>query len=281
MPTLFDLPTRVRRPSLSQLAPALAALGALGVESLTVALVYTLQSAWLYASGTFLLRNAEPVTILGYAFATLFAFGSARWRGVSAAVGLFAVIWIEQFWLSVPGRQTFCDRSGTPCDLVAIAWPQLWPPLLGIALGILAMRAVRQGGPGSSALALGIGSFALSASLARIAFAPFLGFNPLGDAASGAINTVIAVQLAGALAAGLVVGIFGRRWLRDAFILLVFFVGPWSPQLRRFQDVPRPFILAIDWQLFTPVGYALVAVLGVGISAVAARYRATRVPTIP
>lgn len=110
---------------------------------------------------------------------------------------------------------------------------------------------------------------------------PFLGFNPVGEAARGAIDTVIAVQLAGALAAGLVVGIFGRRRLLDALLLLVFFIGPWSAQLRTFQDLTRPFIFAIDWQSVIPVGYALVALVFLGVGSAAARYRATRVPTIP
>lgn len=157
-PAVFDVAAQLQRPSVHAMAPALAALGALGVESLTVALIRTLQSAWLYATGTYLLRNMEAFTVLGYALAALFAFGSARWRGIIAAVALFAVLWIEQFWLSLPGRQTFCDRSGTPCDFTLIAWPQLWPQLLGIAIGILAVRAVRHGSPGISALALGVGS---------------------------------------------------------------------------------------------------------------------------
>ena len=281
MPALFDLPARVRRPSLSQMAPLLAALGALGVESLTVAIIRTLQSAWLYASGTFLLRNMEPATVLGYALATVFAFGSARSRGVVAAVALFAVIWIEQFWLSVPGRQVFCERSGASCDFAAVAWPQLWPQLLGILLGILAARTVRHGVRGIAALALGIGVLALSFSLARIAFVPFLGFYPVGEAGRDAINTVIAVQVLAALAAGLVLGTFGRRHALDALVIVVYFIGPWSPQLRVPDVFYGGFMFFKDWQTVIPVGYALVALIGLGVGAVVARYRATRVPTIP
>ena len=101
-PAVFGIAAGLRRPAVPAMAPVLAAIGALGVESLAVAAFRTLQSAWLYAFGTFLLRSGTPDTILGYALATLFAFGSARWRGVVAAVGLFAVIWGEQFWLSGP-----------------------------------------------------------------------------------------------------------------------------------------------------------------------------------
>ena len=263
------------------MAPVLAAVGALGVESLTVAVIRTLQSGWLYASGTFLLRTAEPATVLGYALATLFAFGSARWRGVAAAVALFVSIWIEQFWIAAPGRQTFCDRSGTSCDFLAIAWPQLWPPLVGIMLGMLAARAARQGPRGIAALALGIGAFALSALLARIAFVPFLGLYPLGEAGGAAIGTVIAVQLFGAVVAGLVVGMFGRRHLFDALVIVVYFLGPWSPQLRIPDRFYGGFHLASDWQLFVPVGYAAVTLLALAAGSVAARYRATSVPTIP
>lgn len=263
------------------MGPAFAALGALGVESLTVAVIRTLQSGWLYASGTLLLRNAEPATVLGYALAMLFAFGSARWRGSAAAVALFVSIWIEQFWISAPGRQTFCDRSGTSCDFLAIAWPQLWPPLLGIMLGMLAARAVRQGPRGIAALALGIGAFALSAVLARIAFVPFLGWYPLGEAGGAAIGAVIAVQLLGAVVAGLVVGTFGRRHVIDALVIVVYFLGPWSPQLRIPDRSYGGFHLASDWRLFVPVGYAVVALLALAAGSVAARYRAARVPTIP
>jgi hypothetical protein len=263
------------------MAPALAALGALGVESLTFATIRTVQSVGLYTSGNYLLRNIEPLTVLGYALGMVFAFGSARWRGAVAAVGLFVAMWVEQFWLSAPALQTFCDRNGTPCDLAAIAWPQLWPQLLGIALGLLAVRAVRQGGPRIAALALGIGVFALSFSVGRLAFVPFLGFAPLGEAARGAVNTVIGVQLLGAAVAGLIIGALGKRRAIDAFVLVIYFVGPWSPQLRAPDLFYGPFILAIDWQFFIPVGYALAAMVGLASGAAAARYRATRIPTIP
>ena len=263
------------------MAPVLVAVCALGVESLTVALVRTVQSAGLYASGTYLLRNNEPITVLGYALATVFAFGSARWRGVLATVALSAVLWTEQFWLTVPGRQTFCERSGTSCDLASIAWPQLWPEVLGIALGLVALRAVRQGRPGIAALALGIGAFTLSFSVARLVFVPFLGVAPVGDAARGAINTVISGQLLGALAAGLVIGALGKRHVVDALVLVIYFLGPWSPQLRVPDVFYTGFRIEKDWQAVIPVGYALVAILGLAIGAVVTRYRATRVPTTP
>ena len=263
------------------MAPALAAVGALGVNSLAVAVIRSAQSVGLYATGTFLLRTNEPPTIAGHALAVLFAFGAARWRGVFAAVALFGALWIEQFWLSLPGRQTFCERSATPCDLVSQAWPQLWPQLLGMALGLVALRAVRHGGRGIAALALGIGVFTLSFSVARLAFVPFLGFAPLGEAARGATNTIIGGQLVGALAAGTVLGWFGKRHVTDAIILVVYFIGPWSPQLRAPDLFHRPFDIAIDWPFFIPVGYMLVALIGLALGVIGARYRATRLPTIP
>jgi hypothetical protein len=278
---VFDFAARLRRPQVTRMSPALGAVGALGVQALTNAAFRTVQSAWLYASGTYLVRSAEPSTVLGFALATIFAFGSARWRGVIAAVALFGALWLEQFWLELPGRQRSCDRGGSGCDLASLAWPQVWPQLLGIALGILALRAVRRGRPGVAALAIGVAVSTLSFSIGRLAFIPLLGPFPVGDAARGAINTVIGAQLVGALAAGLVIGAFGKRHGLDALLLVVFFIGPWSPQLRVPDLFIRPFILAIDWPLFTPVGYALVALLGLAIGAATARYRATRVPTIP
>jgi hypothetical protein len=278
---VFDFAARLRRPSVTRMSPALGAVGALGVQALTNAAFRTVQSAWLYASGTYLMRNAEPITVLGFALATIFAFGSARWRGVIAAVALFGAFWLEQFALSAPGRQTFCERSGSPCDWVAIYWPQLWPQLLGIALGLLALRAVRQGGPGVAALAIGVAVSTLSFSVGRLAFIPLLGPFPVGDAARGAINTVIGMQILGALAAGAVVGTFGRRHVLDAVILVLFFIGPWSPQLRVPDVFYGGFHIERDWQTVTPVVFALVALLGLAIGALQRRYRAVSVPTIP
>lgn len=278
---MFGITAGLRRPAVPAMAPVLAAIGALGVESLAVAAIRTLLLADYYAFGTRLPRTVELVTVVGYALAMLFAFGSARWRGVVASVGLFGIIWGEQFWLGLPGRLIFCERSGIPCDLLALAWPDLWPKLLGIAIGVVAARVVRQGAPGVMALALSVGLFALSFPIGRIAFVPFLGQSPVGEAAGGAINTIIAVQLVGALAGGLVAGFFGKRRILDGLVLALYFIGPWWPQLLTFRDSPRPLILAIDWQLLTPVGYALVAVLGLALGAVVARYRATSVPTIP
>ena len=263
------------------MAPILAGVGALGVESLTVAFVQTAQSAWLYATGTFFLRNAEPQIALAYAFAIVFAFGSARRRGVVAAIALLGLVYIEQAVLNVPGRQTFCERSGSPCDWVAVYWPQVRPQLAGIALGLLAVRSVRRGARGSAALAIGIAAFGLSFSVGRLAFVPFLGAAPVGDAARDAANIVIGTQILGALAAGLVCGAFGKRHIIDAAILVGYFVGPWSPQLRVPDLFYTGFHIEQDWRLVVPVGDALVALLGLAIGSIGSRYRTTSIPTIP
>lgn len=280
-PAVFDLATRLRRPVVPAMAPVLAGVGALGVESLTVAVIRTVQSVGLYTTGTYLLHNSEPVLALSYALATVFAFGSARWRGVLAAVGLLAIVFVEQSVLNAPGRQTFCERSGSPCDWVSLYWPQLWPELLGIAVGILAVRAVRQGGPGIAAAAIGVAVFALSFSVGRLAFVPFLGVAPVGDAGREAANIVIGVELLGALAAGYVIGRLGRRHVLDAVIVVAYFIGPWSPLLRTPDLFYGGFHIERDWQLVVPVGYALVALVGLGIAVARRRYFATRIPTIP
>ncbi|MEP7004010.1 MAG: hypothetical protein ABI888_05660 [Chloroflexota bacterium] len=279
-PTAFDLAARARRPAVTAMMPALVAVGALGVASLTVALVRTIQSAGVYATGTYLVRSSESVTIVGYAAATVFAFGSARWRGVAASVTLFAVMWIQQFWLGASGRQIFCERSGISCDFLTFAWPGIWPQLVGIAFGLAAVRLVRHGAPGIAALALGAGVTAISSALGRLAFVPFLGTAPLGDDSRAAVNTIIIVALIGALAAGLVLGAFGRRHVLDALIVIAYFVGPWSPQLATLRDSPRPFILGIDWQLFVPVGYAIAAVVGLAIGVALARLRHPEASTV-
>jgi hypothetical protein len=281
IPAVFDLAARSRRPVAPAMAPLLAGIGALGVESLTVAVIRTVQSAGLYATGTYPLRNSEPVLVVGYALAIIFAFGVARWRGATAAIGLFAIILIEQAVLNAPGRQTFCERSGSPCDWAAIYWPQLWPELLGITVGILAVRAVRHGGPGIAALALGIAVFVLSFSVGRLAFVPFLGAAPVGEAGREAANVVVVAELLGALAAGYVIGRFGRRHVFDAAVLIVYFLGPWSPQLRVPDLFFGGFHLEKDWQVVIPVGYALAGLIGLAVAVLQRRYFATSIPTIP
>jgi hypothetical protein len=282
-PAAFDLAARLKRPAVPAMNPALAAVGALGVQSLTVALVQTVVSAVvLVGPWTSLPRVHEPAIVLGYALATVFAFGSARWRGVLAAVALFAVITASGFWSNASGLQLFCERSGAPCDWAALYWPQLWPELLGIALGLLALRGVRQGGPGIAALAVAVGVSTLAFPIGRLAFVPFLGRMPVGPSATGAINTIIGFELLGALAAGVVLGSFGKRHLFDALILIVSLIGPWVAQLfmpNRFP--PGGFVLWRDWQIVVPVGYALMALAGMAVGLRLTRYRATRVPTIP
>jgi len=281
IPAVFDLAARARRPSVHRMTPALAALGALGVESLTSASIHSVQGVSVFLFGVFPFRSAEPITVAAYGLGTLFAFGSARWRGVAAAVILFAILWIEQFGLSIPARQTFCQLSGTTCDLWALAFAGLWPQLVGVVLGILAGRAVHQGAPGISALVLGVGVGSLAFPVARLAIVPFVGANPTGPSAYEALNWIIAAQALGAAALGLVVGLFGRWRVADAIVIGIFYLGPWLPQLRTFQDVPRPFALAVDWMLMTPVLYAAVALIALLISSIAPRYFATSTPTIP
>lgn len=279
IPAVFDLAARARRPSVRLMSPALAALGAVGAQSLTTALFHTAQGVYVF--GIILFRGQEPITVIAFAVGALFAFGSARWRGVGAAIVLFAVLWIEQFWLAIPGNQLFCERSGTRCDLVATAFAGLWPQVLGIALGLVAGRVVRQGAPGISGLAVGVGLAGLALPVARLAIIPFVGPNPTGESGFYALNWIIAAQTLGAAVLGLVLGYFGRWRIADAVVIAAFFLGPWLPQLRTFQDAPRPFIFAIDWTLWTPVLYAAVALLALATGAVIARYFATRTPTIP
>jgi hypothetical protein len=231
-PAVFDLAARARRPSVHRMTPALAALGALGVESMTSAFIHSVQGASVLLFGSVPFRATEAISVAAYAVGLLFAFGSARWRGAVAAVLLFAVLWVEQFWLSIPARQAFCAQSGTSCDLLALAWPGLWPELLGVALGILAGRAVRQVAPGLSAVVLGIGVAGLAFPLARAAIVPFLGANATGHAGSEALNWIIAAQALGAAALGLVVGLFGRWRAADAIVVAAFYIGPWLPQVR-------------------------------------------------
>lgn len=281
IPFVFDLATRARRPSVGRMSPALAALGALGARSLATALALSVQGGSVLAFGVFPFRSIDAITVVAVGVGIAFAFGSARWRGVIAAVLLFGILWIEQFWLAIPGNQLFCERSGTRCDLLASAVAGLWPPILGTGLGLVAGRMVRPGAPGISALAVGVGLTALAFAIVRLAIVPFVGSSPTGQSAREALNWIVAAQALGAAVLGLVVGYFGRWRVADVVLIAVFFVGPWLPQLRTFQDVPRPFNFAIDWTLVTPLLYAAIALLVFAAGSVAARYFATRTPTMP
>jgi len=281
IPFVFDLAGRARRPAVLRMSPALAALGALGARSLTTALAFSIQGAFVLAFGIFPFRAPEAITVVAVAVGVALAFGSARWRGVGAAVLLFAILWIEQFWLAIPGNLLFCERSGTRCDLWATAFAGLWPQVLGIVVGLVAGRLVSRGAPGISALAVGVGLTTLAFAIVRLAILPFVGSSPTGQSAREALNWIIAVEALGAAVLGLVVGYYGRRRVPDVVLIAVFFVGPWLPQLRTFQDAPRPLIFAIDWPLVTPVLYAAVALLGLAVGSIATRYFATRTPTIP
>jgi hypothetical protein len=281
IPFVFDLAGRARHPAVLRMSPALAAVGAFGARSLTSALAFSIQGTFVLAFGVFPFRGPEAITVVAVAIGVAFAFGSARWRGVGAAVVLFAMLWIEQFWLAVPGNLLFCERSGTRCDLWATALAGLWPLLLGTAVGLVAGRLVRPGASGISALGVGLGLTGLAYAIVRLAILPFVGTTPIGQSALEALNWIIAVQALGTAVLGVVVGYFGRWRVADVTLIVVFYLGPWLPQLRTFQDAPRPFISAIDWTLATPVLYATLAPLGWVAGTVAVRYFATRTPTIP
>ncbi len=140
---------------------------------------------------------------------------------------------------------------------------------------------MRPGVAGISAFAVGLGLAGLAFPIARLAIVPFVGANPTGQSAFDALNWVIAAQTLGAAVLGLVVGYVGRWRAVDAVLIAVFYLGPWLPQLRTFQDAPRPFNVAIDWTLGTPLLYAAVALLALAAGAVRARYFATSTPTMP
>jgi hypothetical protein len=284
IPAVFDLAGRARRPVVARMAPALAALGALGAEALTSALLRSAQGAVVLVSGTFPFRSTEFITVVAYAVGVLFAFGSARWRGVAAVVLLFALLWSEQFALATLGNLVFCERSGTSCDLLSRALAGVWPQLLGVVVGVAAGRAVRQGTAGIAALALGIGVASLAFPIMRVAIIPFVGANPTGQPGYLALIWVIAAQALGAAVLGLVAGRFGRRTAVDALVIAAFYIGPWLPQIRYWTEQTPPgrgFILEMDWMLVVPIGYAAVALLGLWAGSVVPRYFATRTPTIP
>ena len=273
VPGLFELAARVRRPHVPAMPAWQAALGALGVEALIVAAMMTLQSAMVFASGQFLIRSRDPVTVVAYAAALVFARGAGRLRGALAAIALFAALWAGQFWVSIPGQLRFCQGAGRSCDLMAIAFGQVWPIAFGIVIGFFAHRAVRTGPPGHAALALGVGVSALVVPIARLGLMPFVGPAPTGQAAADAFRWFIGLQIIGAFAGGAIAGRFGRRHAIHALVLAVYFVGPWLPQLYMLRDTPRGvgFELARDWQLYTPVLYAAAAVVGVVLGAISAR----------
>ncbi len=266
------------------MVPALAALGALGAEALTTALLRSVQGAVVLMTGIFPFRSMESITVVAYAVGTLFAFGSGRWRGAAAAVLLFSVLWSEQFALSIPGSQLFCERTGTRCDLLALAFGGVWPQLLGIAIGIALGRAVRQGAPRIAGLAVGVGIAGLAFPIARLAIVPFVGPIPSGTAAQDALSWIIGAEALGAAALGLVAGRFGRRTIVDALIIAGFYLGPWLPQIRVWLQQSPPalgFVFERDWQLIVPIGYVVVALLGLAVGARVRDQQALSTPTTP
>ncbi|MFN2521366.1 MAG: hypothetical protein ABR525_10015, partial [Candidatus Limnocylindria bacterium] len=219
-------------------------------------------------------RQAEAITVVATAVAIVFAYGSARWRGVLAAVLLIGLLWTEQFWLSLPGRQLFCTQAGTSCDVLGSALAQLWPASLGILVGIAGRRIARPKGRGVSALAVGLGLATVVSSLGRLASVPFVGFTPVGAIAATAIDWTIGAAFIGAVIIGLVVGLFGQRLMTDVSLIALFYVGPWLPQLRLARDrfpPGRPFLLELDWPSLTPPVFAVTALLAIVVGVLVRR----------
>jgi hypothetical protein len=97
--------------------------------------------------------------------------------------------------------------------------------------------------------------------------------SPRALSAAVAFQWIIAAQAVGAFVAGALIGALGRRAVLNAVLVVAFFVGPWTPQIRTLGESPRPFILSIDWQLFIPVGYAALSVVGIIIAVAGRRWR--------
>ncbi len=279
LPGLVGRPARIRLPTVPLASPWLAAVSALGVSSLVSAIIGTAASASFYLFGPYAiqLRSAVPTTILADALATAFAFGAARWGGVLATAALITVLSIEQLWLGLPSRLLFCERTGTSCDALGTALTQLWPPALGVAVGavgaITARRWVRPGRPGVVTLLLGLGVVSLLASAARLAIVPFVGRTPTGPEAGYAFDWIIAAGGVAAVALGLIIGIFGTRLLLDGFLVVLVYLGPWSPYFLYLRDGPpsRGFVLWMQWREISPIWSAAAALVAIGGAVLARR----------
>lgn len=198
-----------------EMPPWLAAIAALGARSLTSELLRGALILLLTVTGL-QVRTVEAVTIVANAAAVLVAFGSARWRGVGAAVALFGVLWLEQKILSIPSVRTFCEHSDPNawpqiCDLTVRAFNSLWPLAAGVAVGLVLRRLVRQGAQGKAVLLIAAGVSGFVFPVVRLLVDPALGVFWHGSLTEDAISVILIIQVIGAVALGGLVGYFGRR----------------------------------------------------------------------
>lgn len=281
LPELFDLASRLRRPSVPAMPLWAAVVGGLGARTLTAQfLIGVLSASSLVTS--FSLRTVEATTIASIAVGVLFAFGAAGSRGLLATSAVFVALWLEQFVIGLPGTQVFCSRSGplalshftATCDPLLLALNGLWPIAVGIALGVAVRKLVSHGVPGVSALVLAIGGWALFFAALRVPLAIVVGPAPEvgpGGTVLDAFNWFAAASALGAVGLGYVAGRWGRRHLFDAAALLAFYILPWVTQARLLWDTPEPFRDQLQWQMFTPVIFALAALSGLVIGALVQR----------
>lgn len=281
LPELFDVAARLRKPSIPRSHPWVAAIAALGVITLSRQLLAATHGI-LLMFGLLPFRSFEATTIAAYALGSLFAFGAARWRGLATAVGIVAMLWIEQFALSIPPMQLFCARSDPSappwtCDFGVRAWNDLWPITVGVGLAIALRGGVRRGARRRRGLALAIGIGALTFPIARLAIVPFVGLTPQGPSAGAAFDWIVGVQLLSALVVGMLAGVWGRHHLLDGALIAGFYLMPWLPSLRNWLEAVQArgagFVFQPDWQVFIPVGYALAAVLGLAFGALVSSAR--------
>lgn len=276
LPELFALAARLRPLAVPRMPLWAVVLGALGVRALTAQLLAGAHGV-LSLFGLLELRTVEATTIASYAAATLFAFGAARWRGVAATVAALTLLSLGQLALAAPGRQLFCDRAGPGapgdvCDTSALLAARVWPLLVGIGLGLLARRIVRRGRSGTSALALAVGVGALLGA-AQSAIVPLVWPIPAPAEADLLLTWSVGAWMASAVVVGLVAGWWGRRHLLDAVVLVAYALAPWVLSLRSLLDARAAGAAVSDWRVFTPVGYAVSAILALAVAAVIRRSR--------
>jgi hypothetical protein len=271
LPELFRLAGRLRPIAIPAMSPWVAAIAAFGMRALTDQLLrgtaFTLGTLGVWTT----LPVVNAITIAANACAILFAFGSARWRGVASALALFGAVWLSQFVISLRAADVACgwtDPSARlPCGIVSRTVDGLWWIGAGAALGLLVSRVVRTGERRIAVLAFAFGITSLAYPVTRVLVDPYVGVFWHG-ASTDALHAILAVQLIAALVLGAMAGTFGRARLRDAAVIAAFYLLPWLPQFEVWRrNTPVPYSLTRDWQWSAPVGYTFAALAALAVAA--------------
>ena len=225
---------RLRPPTLGKEPFVWAFVSAVGGAFLTSALLGLVVGGLLFPA-LFPPTREHPAWLDPGAIArlgALFVAGTVAFRAGGPATLLAYVVYeLLLFAAGIPGRLTFCERSGgpipplsfdavSPCDQLAVFAAQ-WPRAVALVVGaLLSVRLLGAGPRRSNTMLRGAGIFALAASTLGIPVGYALGGSGQDLIASSLLVLVVQV-VAGALAgAVLAPGSFARALVVALLIIL-------------------------------------------------------------